>query len=270
MKKLITPDEAKRILENNEKMMAENKKTQRKMHQQSINVLADAMTNGKFLYNGETIKFDIDGFCFDGIHRLRAVVQSGIAQEFEVIYGLPADAGLIHTIDIGRKRSLGDNLNITYGNVDSKTASILKTYVGLTKERASQGYSMANMRVSQAEMLSYYDSNKAFFDRVTSWAKRIYNDSMRKITVSEAGGLYAYLVLEGNPEETVADFFDRMVSASFKEHSIYRTTMNALGNEKHCKKQRMIEFIRGWNAHIHKSVFNRPALAPNGWFEKVV
>lgn len=71
---------------------------------------AEAMREGEWLLNGESIKFDWDGRLVDGQHRLAGVVKAGIRCEFCVIRGL--DPEVFKTLDTGKKRSVGDVLSI--------------------------------------------------------------------------------------------------------------------------------------------------------------
>ncbi len=58
------------------------------------------LENDKWSTNGETIKFDANGVCVDGRHRLLAIVESGIAACILVAWGVEIDG-----IDRGRGRS---------------------------------------------------------------------------------------------------------------------------------------------------------------------
>lgn len=68
--------------------------------------LADAMSNGEYHVNGETIKFNCDGGLADGQHRLHAIVKSGTTQRMLVVRGVAREA--FDTLDQGKKRSVGD------------------------------------------------------------------------------------------------------------------------------------------------------------------
>lgn len=70
--------------------------------------LAEAMTRGEWMENGESLKFDSNGVLLDGQHRLRAIILSGVTITTRVEFGLPSDAFI--TLDRGKKRNLGDAL----------------------------------------------------------------------------------------------------------------------------------------------------------------
>lgn len=96
----ITPDQAETWLGHNHR--------NRTLRKQVVSRYARDMTNGKWLYNGEAIKFDIDGNLLDGQHRLQAIVESGVTVETEVVTGLAPDTQDV--MDTGLKRSPGDML----------------------------------------------------------------------------------------------------------------------------------------------------------------
>lgn len=71
---------------------------------------AEDMRHGRWLVNGETLKFGEDGRLFDGQHRLHAVVAANTPVPMLTFRG--DSAALMATIDSGRKRSLGDQLRL--------------------------------------------------------------------------------------------------------------------------------------------------------------
>lgn len=87
-----------------------------------INELAAKMNAGQWYWNGDSVRFNSKGQLVDGQHRFRAFVKSDLDEIYFVkIEDLTEDA--VNTIDLGAKRSLGDQLDFLgqdYGN--SKTA----------------------------------------------------------------------------------------------------------------------------------------------------
>ena len=68
------------------------------------------MAAGRWLVNGETIKFDTSGHLRDGQHRLNAVVLSQTTVSMVVIRGLSPD--VMPTVDAGAKRTYSDALKL--------------------------------------------------------------------------------------------------------------------------------------------------------------
>ena len=99
-KETVTPKKASKWLQQNER--------NRPCSIHRAKVYAQAIKDGVWKLNGETIKFNCNGDLIDGQHRLHAVVMAGQAVESYILTGLPADA--FDTIDGGRKRSNADRL----------------------------------------------------------------------------------------------------------------------------------------------------------------
>jgi hypothetical protein len=94
----ITPQKALRWLE----------KAARNRHvcDSHVRRLAEAIENGEWELNGETIKFDTQGRLQDGQHRLHAVRQANRPIKSFVTTGLSDD--VFDTIDMGRARKTSD------------------------------------------------------------------------------------------------------------------------------------------------------------------
>ena len=93
----ITPEIAQEYLKHN----TEN---YRGLHRDRIIGYAADMMNGKWQFNGEAIKFDVNGKLIDGQHRLHAIVRANVPVEMLVIRGIEEGVNLY---DIGSLRSLG-------------------------------------------------------------------------------------------------------------------------------------------------------------------
>lgn len=82
----------------------------RNVRQRVVLAYAADMTAGNWRWNGESVKFSADGTLLDGQHRLKAVVEAGIAVPMLVIRGLKNDAQ--ETVDGGAKRKFADVLKL--------------------------------------------------------------------------------------------------------------------------------------------------------------
>jgi hypothetical protein len=99
---LITPDMAREYLNK----MAKN----RKLRESTVNAYATDMEAGLWKENGESIIFNNLGELTDGQHRLASIVKSDTEQRLLVVRGV--DPEVMPTIDVGRRRTVGDMLNI--------------------------------------------------------------------------------------------------------------------------------------------------------------
>jgi hypothetical protein len=115
---LVTPEIASKWLERNT--------NNRAMRQHQVRRLVEALKSGRYIVNGDPIRFDVNGVLLDGQHRLSAIVQSGVSVECLVITNLPVAA--FNTIDTGTRRNGADVL------LKEKYQHILASAVGMLNE----------------------------------------------------------------------------------------------------------------------------------------
>lgn len=96
----------------------------RALRKRAIADYARDMAAGKWLQNGEAIKFASDGTLLDGQHRLKAVIEAGIPVVFMVVTGLPLATQ--ETMDAGRKRTTADALALRGEGNATVLAAILR------------------------------------------------------------------------------------------------------------------------------------------------
>ncbi|GAA1600726.1 hypothetical protein GCM10009764_25800 [Nocardia ninae] len=92
----------------------------------------DDMVGGRWRFNGDTIKFGVDGQLLDGQHRLKALERtkgSGLVLPMLVVRGLPAESQI--TMDQGAKRTPGDQLALSGLSRRNTTlvAAALRVYI---------------------------------------------------------------------------------------------------------------------------------------------
>lgn len=81
----------------------------------SVAAYAAAMTRGEWVLNGEPIIISATGELNDGQHRLHAIVQSGVAVQLMLTFGV--ERGTRHTVDQGVARTPGHILSM-FGEKD--------------------------------------------------------------------------------------------------------------------------------------------------------
>ena len=99
-----TPEKAKRIL-------SEHNHRNRSIRWNMVKKLSEEMKRGRFVNNGDPIRFDKNGELMDGQHRLLAVVDSGYTIKNQ-LFVCNLDPDVMVTIDTGAKRKLSDQLKI--------------------------------------------------------------------------------------------------------------------------------------------------------------
>ncbi len=104
VKEKVTPKMAQEFLDSRSHI-------QRNTPMRHITEIADAMENGRWMYNGESIKFDTEGSMIDGQHRCLACIKANKSFITDIVYGLQSEVYV--TIDLkGKPRSIGDVLRM--------------------------------------------------------------------------------------------------------------------------------------------------------------
>lgn len=124
----------------------------------NLNAMMRAMEEGRWHTDGSPIKFNTKGHLIDGQHRLRSVINTGKAQTFLVIWGVPDEA--MTTLDTGKVRNRGDILKIhdpslTDVNNIASIATIMLRWV-----RGFRGNNLRNEYISNDALVHFYDKNK--------------------------------------------------------------------------------------------------------------
>jgi len=123
-----------------ENWLNENNAANRKLREGLAEKYAADMRSGHWTECPVPISFYDDGNLADGQHRLFAIVESGIAQQFLVLYGLPRKAGL--NLDNGAVRTLVDNARIA-GNAELNNTLLAVTRAIYEGERQHTAWSNA-------------------------------------------------------------------------------------------------------------------------------
>lgn len=114
---VLYPDAARVLLEKHNNRNRGIKKRQRDFLKQQI-------IDGKFCYNGEAIIVGDDGNILNGQHRLAACVESGVAIEVLMLFGIQSER--FATLDQGSRRIKADVLSIEGFKNCNQLAAALK------------------------------------------------------------------------------------------------------------------------------------------------
>lgn len=120
----------------------------RPQHSRMVPRFAQAMLDGAWRLNGESIKFAADGTLIDGQHRLLACIEAGVPFSSMVIRGL--DRNVFSTLDQNTKRTASDTFSIN-GEVNTNTLSAACLLIRQVA-RKKLGYADP-MRIDQAANL---------------------------------------------------------------------------------------------------------------------
>lgn len=202
----ITPDDAKRLLENNT--------LNRNINERLVSAIARDMANGNWVFNGESVKISDSGRLLDGQHRLSACVRAGIPFETVVIEGLPESA--MDTVDAGRKRTVGDVLKMRGCTNNNQLAAIAKTILDY-KNHGIKTATSSPSTYSNSEILDFIDK-EPFLHEITRKATHFHQVSNGLMVPSTAGLIY-YMFANVDKDDAERFFNELQTGAGLAELS---------------------------------------------------
>lgn len=185
----ITPAIAKDILSN-------PPTRQRPTNARTVGLYASQMRDAKWSPIS-TIHIDKNGACVNGLHRLRAVVLSGVTCVFIIVRDAPEKS--ILTMDIGRGRGYGDILNISCDVRNKNRAASISQYMfrQLNGKRVRES-------VSPDDMVLCYTENRECIDI----AARLVPNEHLGLGCGAIQFIHAMLSAHGVTGLPVDDFFE--------------------------------------------------------------
>lgn len=211
---VVTPEKAQEVLNKHNGI-------NRRINDAHVKALARNMARNTWLFNGDTIRFDVDGNLIDGQHRLSALVMFGKPLPMLIARGFKRN--VINTIDQEVKpRNLCDLFTMEGVKDARNVASIVQRYfvilsgsrmiVSSPRKRGSAGYNGENLkrRYTIEERHDEYWNHSLFYDNVTVYARRLYK-KMCILKASEIGSVYAYLYFQRHrSDDEIQGFFNRL------------------------------------------------------------
>lgn len=137
----ITPDEAREILRNH------NKKN-RKVRANVVSNYARDMKEGRWVFNGDTLRFDFEGNLLDGQHRLYACIRAEYPLTMIVVRDLERET--VTTMDKGTLRRADDDLTMLEG---TKNATHLVATIRAMADLACGGESRSHMSAPEVHLV---------------------------------------------------------------------------------------------------------------------
>lgn len=148
---IVTPEIAKRFLDNNKGNRSVSKKT--------VARYGSSIKQGKWDANGESIKIAHDGTLLDGQHRLLAVIGADTPVPMMVTRGLPRSSFL--TIDTGKMRTGGDVIGMGDESLVRDQDQICAACRVLMQFDANGFWSHKRTnRIANHEIMDVYEANK--------------------------------------------------------------------------------------------------------------
>lgn len=187
----IAPEMAREMLAKNE--------ANRSMRRQVVAKYARDMTEGRWHYTGDPIRFADDGTLLDGQHRLAAIVQSGKSQPMLVIRGLPREWQGV--IDTGTRRTAADAVRFQ----GDRNAPVLAAVARMILTNGDE----VTLQLSNAEIAEVVETDPNL-RWVVSQAVPGLAVLRKRMTPAVLG--YAYWRCHRVDAFAAAEFFDRLAS----------------------------------------------------------
>lgn len=211
--------------------------------------LVEALKNGEWALNGETIIFSDEGTLLDGQNRLLACVKSGIPIVTIVVRGIPKEAQV--TMDAGARRIVRDFLKMwgveNYSLVGAIGTGLYRSnHNGVEKALYTDGHSATTM-----SQLNYIMEN---IDRIQYLITKIRKTVKMKGVNAATIGVLADLFYSVNDHD--ADYFFKQLDSAcpcVQPIALLRNTLLTNAAKKEGKfSQRYIGAIiaKTWNAYM--------------------
>lgn len=151
----ISPRQAKAWLKN-------NNPNNRPLNETDAKFYGSLMKNKKWMFNGDTIRFDTNGNILDCQHRLEACIDANTSFQVIVVRGL--DPSVFSTIDNGRVRTTAHTFHVAKIPNSNKAAACTNVLRAL--DLKSLGELSHNKNKFSDVLLDYYDNNKSILSNV--------------------------------------------------------------------------------------------------------
>lgn len=219
------------------------------------------MLNDDWDENGKTIALNPDGKMLDGQHRMQAViVAEKMARENPDDYLLTPFDGLYldfalgvpneyrKSMDIGRKRSFGDELTFRGAVQSMQVAPVVNWHLSYLKGNYINSAGDNMFRATEAEALEHWKANEDKFHTTILRSRDAYR---QKLGSNSALGT-AYHVLRTQYGDDLADaFWDPFLTgANMAVSDPILTLRNRMLREKFSTKVQLALVFRAWNYWI--------------------
>jgi len=210
------------------------------------------MANGRWLQNGETIKFDESGKLLDGQKRLHAVIKADVRIPFLVVRGLKSESQA--TMDIGQIRTVGNQLKIMgIGNCDAMAGAGVSLW---RYENHPDKVWGSNLRPSKPEQIDFVQQNLDLLQPAVILAGEAYRTN--RIRISSYGPVAVLAVKTGYAQE-FANFHDGFVSGAGLRQGDSRLALrsrvlNFAGDRGHWDTQQLLAVtIKAFNSYLRQA-----------------
>ncbi len=237
---IITPEIASHYIQKN--------RDNRPLSPSIVNNYAATMERGSWMFNGDSIRFDEDGYLLDGQHRLYAVMQSGTSMQCFIIRGIPRE--VFTTIDIGRGRRLADFIALEGYKQSLNMGAALRW---VWNYRENKFINISGKLVADTRQLLDLLKNEDGLKESINFIGRL-QSRQKVINLSPAAAFHH--IFSEKEEFLATNFFEQLytganLSPDSPILSLRNQQMNIrMGSINQSKKHLVISVIKAWNHYI--------------------
>ena len=253
----VTPEQASEWLANNTH--------NRKLRTHQVAAMVRDIQEGRWKWNGDSIKFAKDGTLLDGQHRLHAIVESGQPIEMLVINGL--DKATQATMDTGAKRSGADVLKLNGEKNYTVLAAALRS--AILWDAGIRNMGGGNRVTTNGDLVDYLEAHPEMRNHVEA-----YNTLRRGLRLPASVGVTAIKLFTEIDAEDAKYFFDRLASGEglYRGEPIFEarrllkedeaTTSNTRAGRTSTWKMAIL--IKAWNKYRNGETIKQLSYRPGG------
>lgn len=236
--KTVTPSTATEMLKRNN--------NNRKLSDSHVSYLSREMKEGRWMFDGQPLRFNGDGCLLDGQHRLSAIVQSGTQQEFLVVTGIAKEA--FKVMDTGKNRNAADVFSLAGVEYATNVSAATKIVYIINETNNNQSRSIS--KTSSSELLDYYMEHQGILECVKQ-ADGLSKEFSRVLSQSYIAG-YMYLFSQRSVTDAESFFHKLCTGLDLSiESPIYilrkRLITNSVSKERLMQIEKNALLIKAWN-----------------------
>lgn len=231
-----------------------------------------AFTDGQYQFNGDSIRWSVDGRLLDAQHRLTACVETGATFESVVVWGIAPEAQI--TMDRGKRRTLVDHLRIQGEQSTKELSTTLNLSVAWYRKGMRFGLGTRGMTTFE-EAFEYLQQNPNI--RASVEVALSFNQKQARKVINASHLAFAHWVLSNIDADDADDFVDRLMHGRHDEETdpVWRLRLR-LEDMRHEGGERADEVValifKAWNLyregrHVSQLRVRRGGSAPESFPE---
>lgn len=223
-------------------LLLESNPINRPIGRYNMDALKSDASNGRFVFNGESIVVSDTGVLLDGQHRCQTVVETKKSIQTVIVFGPIEDAR--YTIDIGKPKSAPNFLSMK-GATDTNN---LAATIGLLIQYAQVGTLLyGSVRATKTQIIEGYDR----FRGVEGSVAIVADATKMKLGSRSALAFCHYTFKRKAGAEAADQFMQKLIDGDSlkKGDPIYHTRDRLLKFDRGTRAETRIEVVfKGWNA----------------------